>query len=78
MQNLTNKDIANLIKEIANNVIRATFDAIYSYERSIMVINQFDKIFQGLLDADPSCTFPLSHYFLMDWYQGYFTKCTDA
>ena len=78
MQKLTDKDIANHIKEINNDVTRVNFDNIYSYEHKQMVVNQFDKIFQGILDADPSCTFPLSRYFLMDWYTGYFTKCTDT
>ena len=78
MQKLTDKDIANHIKEINNDVTRANFDNNYSYERKQMVVNQFDKIFQGIIDSDPSCTFPLSRYFLMDRYTGYFTNCTDA
>ena len=43
-----------------------------------MVLNQFDKIFQGIIDADPSCTFPLSRYLLMDWYTDWFGNCTDS
>ena len=78
MRKLTDKDIANHIKEINNDVTRVNFDNNYSYERKQMVVNQFDKIFQSIIDADPSCTFPLSRYFLMDWYTGWFGKCTDA
>ena len=77
MRKLANKNISNHINEIDNNVTHVNFDAIYSYERrQIMVVNQFDKIFQGILDVDPSCTFPLSCYFLIDWYKDYFPKCT--
>ena len=54
------------------------FDANYSYQRKQIVVNKFDTIFQGIIDADPSCTFPLSRYFLMDWYTGWFGNCTDA
>ena len=75
MQKLTNKDIANHIKEIDNDVICVNFGEIYSCEHRQMVVNQFDKIFQGILDADPWCMFPLSRYFLMDWYKDYFPKC---
>ena len=78
MQKLTNKDIANHIKEINNDVTRVNFDANYSYQCKQMVVNKFDKIFQGIIDADPSCTFPLSRYFLMDWYTGWFGNCTDS
>ena len=78
MRKLTDKDIANHITEINNDVTRVDFDNNYSYERRQMVVNQFDKIFQGIIDADPSCTFPLSSYFLMDWYTGYFPDCTDT
>ena len=66
MQKLTDKDIANHIKEISNNVTGVNFDNNYSYARKQMVVNNFDKIFQGIIDADPSCTFPLLQYFLMD------------
>ena len=58
MQKLTDKDIANNIKEINNDVTRVNFDANYSYQRKQMVVNKFDAIFQGIIDADPSCTFP--------------------
>merc|ERR1739836_294739 len=78
MQKLTDKDIANHIKEINNDVTRVNFDANYSYKREQMVVNKFDKIFQGIIDADPSCTFTLSQYFLMDWYTGWFRNCTDT
>merc|ERR1711983_460950 len=78
MQKLTDKDIANHIKEINKDDTRVDFDNNYSYARKQMVVHKFDKIFQGILDADPSCMFPLSCYFLMDWYTGYFTKCTDT
>ena len=78
MQKITDNDIANHVKEINNNVNRVNFDNNYSYERKQMVVHKFDKIFQGIIDADPSCMFPLSRYFLMDWYTGHFTKCTDA
>ena len=78
MRKLTDKDIANHITEINNDVNRVNFDDNYSYERKQMVVNQFDKIFQSIIDADPSCTFPLSRYFLMDWYTGWFGNCTDA
>ena len=78
MQKLTDRDIANHIKEINNNITHVNFDNNYSYERKQMVVHKFEKIFQGIIDADPSSTFPLSQYFLMDWYTGYFTKCTDA
>ena len=60
MQKLTDKDIANHIKEINNDVTRVNFDANFSYQCKQMVVNEFDKIFQGIIDADPSCTFPLS------------------
>ena len=43
-----------------------------------MVVHNFDKIFQGILNADPSCMFPLSCYFLLDWYKDYFPKCSYA
>ena len=66
MQKLTDKDNANHIKEINNDVTCVNFDNKYSYARKQMVVNNFDKIFQGILDADPSCTFPLSCYFLVD------------
>ena len=78
MRKLTDNDIANHIKEINNDVTRVNFDANYSYQRKQMVVNKFDSIFQGIIDADPSCTFPLSQYFLMDWYTGWFCNCTDA
>ena len=78
MQKLTDNDVANYIKEIDNDVTRVNFDANYSYQRKQMVVNKFDTIFQGIIDADPSCTFPLSRYFLMDWYTGWFCNCTDA
>merc|ERR1711884_367221 len=78
MRKLTDKDIANHIKEINNDVTRVNFDANYSYQRKQMVVNKFDTIFQGIIDADPSCTFLLSRYFLMDWYTGWFCNCTDA
>ena len=75
MRKLTDKDIANHIKEINNNVTCVNFDNNYSYARKQMVVHNFDKIFQGILDADLSCTFPLSRYFIMDWYKEYFPKC---
>ena len=78
MQKLTDKDIVNHIKEINNNVTRVNFDANYSYQRKQIVVNQFDTIFQGIIDADPLCTFSLSQYFLMDWYTGWFRNCTDS
>ena len=78
MQKLTNKDIANHIKEINNDVTCVNFDANYSYQCKQMIVNKFDKIFQGIIDADLSCTFPLSRYFLMDWYTGWFRNCTDV
>ena len=78
MWKLINKYNANQIKEINNDVTRVNFNNNYSYSRKQMVVHIFDKIFQGILDADPSCTFPLSRYFLMDWHTGYFTKFTDA
>ena len=59
MQKLTDKDIANHIKEINNNVTRVNFDNNYSYQRKQIIVYKFDKIFQGIIDADPSCTFPL-------------------
>ena len=43
-----------------------------------MVVHKFDKILQGIIDADPSCTFPLSQYFLKDWYTTWFGNCTDS
>ena len=43
-----------------------------------MIINKFDKIFQGIIDAEPSCMFTLSQYFLMDWYTSWFSNCTDS
>ena len=77
MQKLTNKDIANHVKKINNNVTPVNFDHNYSYQCKQMIIHKFDKIFQGIINADPSCTFILSQYFLMDWYTGYFTKFAD-
>ena len=74
MRKLTDKDLANHIKEINNDVTYLNFDNIYSYEYWQMVVHKFDKIFQGILDADSSFTFSLSHYFLMDWYKDYFPK----
>ena len=53
------------------NVTRVNFDKIYSYAHQQMVINQFDKIFQGIIDVDPSCTFPLSRYFPTELYKNY-------
>ena len=44
MRKLTDKDIANHIKEINNDVTRVNFDANYSYQRKQMVVNKFDKI----------------------------------
>ena len=78
MQKLTDKDIVNHIKETNNGVTRVNFNNNYSYAHKQMVVHNFDKIFQGILDADPSCTFPLPRYFHMNWYTGYFTKCTDS
>ena len=78
MQKLTNNNIANHIKEINNDVTRVNFDANYSYQRKQMVVNKFDTIFQGIINADPSCTFTLSQYFLMDWYTGWFSNSTEA
>ena len=75
MQKLTDKDIANHIKEINNNVTHVNFDNNYSYARKKMVVHNFDKIFQGILDADPSCTFLLSRYFHMDLYKDYAPMC---
>ena len=72
IQKLTDKDIANHIKEINNNVTRVYFEANHSYQRKQMVVNKFCKIFQGIINADPSCTFPLSQYFFMNWYTGWF------
>ena len=60
MQNLTDKDITNHIKEIANDVTHVNFCALYPYDQhSLMALKQFDKIFKGIIDADRSCTFPL-------------------
>ena len=53
MQKLTDKDIANHIKEINNNVTRVNFDANYSYQCKQMIVNNFYKIIQGIIDADP-------------------------
>ena len=80
MKRLIDKDVANHVKEINNDVTCVNFDNNnnnYLYALKQMVVNKFDKIFQGKIDADPSCTFPLSRYFFMDWHTGYFTKCTD-
>ena len=74
MQKLTDKDISNHIKEINNNVTRVNFDANYSYQHKQMAVNNF----QGIIDTDTSCTFPLPRYFLMDWYTGWFGNCTDS
>ena len=75
MKKLTDNDIANHIKEIDNDVTRVNFDKIYSYKRRQMVVHQFDKISQGIIDADPSCTFTLSRYFHMDLYKDYVPMC---
>ena len=45
IRKLTNKHIANHIKEINNDVTRVNFDNIYSYERQQMIVHKFDKIF---------------------------------
>ena len=45
MRKLTDKDIANHIKEINNDVTCVKFDKNYSYQRILMVLSQFDKIF---------------------------------
>ena len=78
MRKLTDNDITNHIKEINNYVTHVNFDKICSYERRQMVANQFDNIIQGMFDADPSYTFPLSCYFFMDWYTDYAPVCPDA
>lgn len=66
MRKLTDKDITNHIKKINNDVTHVNFDKIYSYQRRQMVVHQFKKIFQGILDVDPSCT--LSRYIELDSY----------
>lgn len=71
MQNLNDKDIANHIKEIANDVTYLNFYKTYSYEHSLMVLSQFDRIFQGMMDADPSCTYPLSQYSKFDKFNNF-------
>ena len=46
MQKLTEKDIANHIKEINNDVTRVNFDNNYSYARKQMIVHNFDKKIQ--------------------------------
>ena len=36
-----------------------------------MVICSYDKIFQDLIDASPSCIFPVYHYFKFDDYKNF-------
>ena len=55
IRKLTNKNIANHIKEINNDVTCVNFDVIYSYERRYMMVNQFERIFQGIINTHPSC-----------------------
>ena len=57
MRILPDNDIANHIKEINNDVTHVNFDKIYFYEHRQIVVNQFDKIFQGIIDKDPFVTF---------------------
>ena len=59
MQKLTDNNIANHIKEFNNDVTRVNLDVNYSYQRKQMVVNQFNKIFQGIIDADPSLYVPI-------------------
>ena len=76
MRKLTDKDIANHIKEINNDVTCVTFEKNYTYQHLSMVHPRFDKIFQVMLNADPSCTFPLYHYCDFDRYQE-FSSCEE-
>ena len=78
MQKLTNKDIANHIKEIDNDVTHVNFDKIYSYQHTQMVAHQFEKIFQRKLNADPSSTLPLSCYIDLDLYIDHYCPNSDA
>ena len=75
MRKFTDNDITNHIKEIKNDVTHVNFDKIYSYEHRQMVINQFEKKFQSIIDADPSRMFPLSCYFHMELYKDYISEC---
>ena len=47
-----------------NNVYLIKFDTIYSFHTAKKVINNFDKIFQGLINVDSECTFLLSCYYM--------------
>ena len=67
MKHLADNNIVKHIRESSNNVTRVDLESIFSYKQQ-MVIHYFDKIIQGLLDVDPSCTFPLYHYFNFDIY----------
>ena len=75
MRRLADNDIANHNKEIDKDVTCVKFDKIYSYERRQIVVHQFDKIFQGIIDVDPSCTFSLSRYIHMELYKAYVSQC---
>lgn len=65
-------DLANHIKEITNNVSCVNFDKIYSYKYQQMVVYSFGKIFQDIINADPSSTFALSCYINLDYYEEYY------
>lgn len=78
MTKLTDNDIDNHIREITKDVTCMNFDRIYSYARQQMVVYHFDKIFQGIIDVESSCTFPLSLYFHMELCKDYILMCPYA
>ena len=66
MKRLDYNDIANHIREIPNDA------TLLILTRFIPTDNKWWRIliFQGIIDADPSCTFPLSIVSLLSIYKG--------